>query len=144
MSNVSDIDTRSGITKPVVIFDGVCGLCNHSVDFIIKRDKKKRFVFAPNQSSAAQSLLETGNISAFDVDTIYLYDNGEFYDKSTAVLRIASDLPWPWKAASVGRFLPRAARDGLYGFVATNRYRWFGKHETCRIPTPEERSRFLP
>lgn len=129
--------------QPVVIFDGVCGLCNRSVDFIMKYDRQQQFVFAPNQSEAAQKLLQAGGIDAFDVDTIYLYDNETFYKKSTAALRIASTLPWPWKAASVARLVPAPARDKVYELVAENRYRWFGKRETCRIPTPDERSRFL-
>ena len=129
--------------RRIVIFDGVCGLCNASVDFIIRHDTDKIFVFAPNQNESAKEILTREGLDPDQIETIYLYQDGILYSKSEAVVRISSSLPFPWRLATAGRVIPRPIRDWAYTLVATNRYRWFGRSETCRIPTPEERARFL-
>ncbi len=130
----------------IVLFDGVCNLCSGVVRFLIARDSKARFRFAPLQSDAARrACAEVGATppAAVDPDTIIVIVNGRALERSDAALAIASRLPFPWPMFGVFRILPRALRDWLYRFVAKNRYRWFGKSETCMMPTPELRARFL-
>lgn len=127
----------------IIIFDGVCSLCNASIDFIIRRDKKNRFKFTANQNEAGKTLLQEHGLEFEQVDTIYFYENGKMYNKSTAILRIARLLPFPFPLAYVFVIVPRFLRDWIYELIARNRYQWFGKKDTCRIPTPEERARFL-
>ncbi len=129
--------------QPVILFDGVCNLCNASVDFIIKRDTEGVFQFAPNQSEAGEEIISQASLDGFEADTLVLWEDGAAYVRSTAVLRIARRLGFPWKLAYGFMIVPRSIRDFLYRLVAKNRYRVFGKRETCRLPTPEERSRFL-
>ncbi len=119
---------------PVVFFDGICGLCNRLLDLLIRADKHGRFRFSPLQGRTADALLG----GTRDHDSIVLWDNGNLFKKSQAVRRIAERLGFPWK------FLSYLLWDGLYDIVAVNRYRLFGKRETCRVPTPSERARFLP
>jgi predicted DCC family thiol-disulfide oxidoreductase YuxK len=127
----------------VIVFDGVCNLCNAGIDFIIRRDRAARFTFASSQSSAGQELLIRAGLDPIDADTIVLFDEGEVWLRSSAVLRIARQLGRPWRWAYHLRLIPRFLRDPVYGLVAATRYRVFGKRETCRLPTAAERSRFL-
>ncbi len=129
--------------QPVIVFDGVCNLCNGAVDFIIRFDRNAVFQFASNQSEAGEAIVAQAGVSTFEADTIVLCEDGESYVRSTAVLRIARRLGWPWKAAYVFIIVPGPVRDVLYRLIAKNRYRLFGRRETCRLPTPEERTRFL-
>lgn len=129
--------------RPVLIFDGVCNLCNFFVDFVIRRDKKEQFLFTANQHQSGQQLLEEHGYDIEDVSTVFLYENGKMYERSDAALRVARKLGFPWSIAWVGMILPRGLRDGIYKWIARNRYRWFGQKETCRLPTPAERARFL-
>jgi predicted DCC family thiol-disulfide oxidoreductase YuxK len=131
------------VEQPVIVFDGVCNLCNASVDFIIKRDNKGVFQFAPNQSEAGDQIISQAGLDVFEADTLVLWEDGQTYVRSTAVLRIARRLGLPWKLAYGFMIIPRAIRDFAYRLVAKNRYRIFGQRDTCRLPTPEERSRFL-
>lgn len=131
------------LSSPLIIFDGVCNLCNASVDFIVRRDKAARFRFTPNQGATAQELLPLHGKTAEEVGTIYLLENDRLYDRSDAVLRIARHLGFPWSLAVVFLVIPRFIRDGVYHWIARNRYRWFGKKETCRLPSPEEQARFI-
>ena len=131
------------VDAPVVIFDGVCNFCNASIDFIMKRDAKGLLKFTANQHETGQQLLEAFGYAKEDVDTMYLYEQGVLYNRSTAALRIARHLRLPWNLLSVLIIIPKFIRDPVYRFVARNRYQWFGRKETCRIPTDEERSRFL-
>lgn len=128
---------------PVVLFDGVCNLCNASVDFIIRRDRKGRLRFAALQSEAAKTFLGNLEIPKSLPDSILFYENEKLYSRSAAVLRIASYLGFPWVLAKIFIIIPAFVRDAVYDFVARNRFRWFGKKETCRMPTQEERGRFL-
>ncbi len=129
--------------QPVIIFDGVCNLCNGFVDFIVRRDADGIFQFASNQSEAGEEILSQAGITDFEADTIVLVQGGTAHTRSTAVLRIAGQLGLPWKLLRVFVLVPAPVRDFVYRLVAKNRYRMFGKRDTCRIPTPEERSRFL-
>ena len=127
--------------KPIVFFDGVCGLCNRAVNVLLRHDEDAYFKVAPLQGSTARALL--GNLPE-KVDSIVLWEEGSVYIKSDAALRIASRLTgWPRLLLSA-RILPRYFRDKVYDLIARKRYHWFGKKETCRVPTEQERLRFLP
>ncbi|MEZ0368417.1 MAG: thiol-disulfide oxidoreductase DCC family protein [Candidatus Sericytochromatia bacterium] len=127
----------------VLLFDGVCNFCNGSVNFIIDHDPKGYFKFAALQSEAGQKLLERFNLPRSDFDTMIVIEQDKVYTKSTAGMRIARHLGFPWSLGSLGLILPRFIRDAGYSLVARNRYKWFGKQDQCRIPTPEIRARFL-
>ncbi len=128
--------------SPLVLFDGVCNVCNAAVNFIIDRDPDARFRFASLQSGRGRALCDSHGLAG-DVSTIVLIEDGAAYTESTAVLRIARRLGAAWPLLYVAIVLPRVLRDALYRYFAANRYRWFGKRETCRIPTPDIRRRFL-
>jgi predicted DCC family thiol-disulfide oxidoreductase YuxK len=135
--------TQSSTT---ILFDGVCNLCSGVVRFVIARDPHAHFRFAALQSDAARRICaEVGATppAAVDPDTIIVIADGRALERSDAALAIASRLPFPWPMFGVFRILPRALRDWLYRFVAKNRYRWFGESDTCMMPTPELRARFL-
>jgi len=130
--------------KPVILFDGVCNLCNHAVDFVLRHEAAPEFRFAASQSPAGRRLMDQAGISADDVArSVYLIEDGRVSSKSTAVLRIARRMRFPWSLAGGFLVAPRPLRDWCYGLISRNRYRWFGKREVCRLPTQEERSRFL-
>lgn len=127
----------------IVLFDGVCNLCNSSVQFILKRDKKKKFLFGSLQGEAGQKLLQQFNLPTDNFHSFVLIEGDSVYTQSTAALRMARHLKGGWQLLYGFIILPKFLRDGVYKWIATNRYKWFGKRETCRIPTAEERSRFL-
>ncbi len=130
--------------KPVILFDGVCNLCNHVVDFVLRHEAGPEFRFAASQSPAGRRLMEQAGISADDVSrSIYVLEDGRVDSKSTAVLRIARRLRFPWRLAYGFVVVPRPPRDWCYGLISRNRYRWFGTREVCRLPAKEERDRFL-
>jgi predicted DCC family thiol-disulfide oxidoreductase YuxK len=146
------------LSTAVILFDGVCNLCNAAVQFIMRRDAHAFFRFAPLQSEAASRLLAAHDASpatavapptrlaSGDTDpwqSIVLIEDGRVYRRSTAVLRIARRLGAFWPILSILLVLPAPWRDAVYAFIARNRYRWFGRHDTCMIPTREQRSRFL-
>lgn len=128
---------------PVVLFDGVCNFCNAGVNFIIDNDPKKIFRFAALQSKAGKALLKKFNLSADALDTVALIENEKAYTKSSAALRIMRKLNQPFPLFSFISFVPPFVRDTVYDVVAKNRYRWFGKRESCCVPAPELKSRFL-
>ncbi len=125
----------------IVLFDGVCNLCNAAVNFIIDRDPRAVFHFAPLQSDIGQALTRQWHLE--HEDTIVLVEDGRCYVRSTAALRIARRLGGAWPLLSVLLAVPAPLRDAAYRFVARHRYRWFGTRDACRLPTPELRSRFL-
>ena len=128
----------------IVFFDGVCNLCNGFVQFIIRHDPAGRFRFTSLQSEAGQALLAAhGQQVSPTPETVLLLENGRLYTHSTAALRIARQLGWPWRGFAVALLLPRILRDAVYRFVARNRYRWFGREESCWLPTPDLKARFL-
>lgn len=128
----------------VVLFDGVCNLCTTWVQFLLRRDRKGLFQLASVQSQTGQALLRWAGLPTDHVDTMMLVEQGQYYLKSTAFLRIVRRFPWPWPVLSLGLLLPRFLRDWFYDRIARNRYAWFGKSEVCLLPTPEFQRRFLP
>ena len=132
------------MAHPVVLFDGVCNLCNGSVQWIIARDPAAFFHFAPLQSDAARRLLaEVGRAAPVgDPETILLVEHGRVFERSTAALRIARRLRGPARWLAAFLIVPAPIRDACYRFIARHRYRWFGRREECRLPTPELSSRF--
>jgi predicted DCC family thiol-disulfide oxidoreductase YuxK len=131
----------------LILFDGVCNLCNGFVQFVIRHDPAGRFRFAALQSAAGQAVLAKHGFDAAAIahepDSVLLELNGQLYSHSEAVLRIARELGGPWRLLLAGYVLPRAWRDAAYRFVARHRYRWFGRQESCWLPTPELKARFL-
>lgn len=125
----------------IVLFDGVCNFCNTSINFIIKRDNRGYFKFAPLQSEIAQKLV--GDKTKPMPESVILIENRKTYDRSSAALRIAKKLDGLWPVLYIFILLPKPIRDWVYNLIGRNRYKWFGKTEACMIPTPEVRSRFL-
>jgi predicted DCC family thiol-disulfide oxidoreductase YuxK len=131
--------------NPVVLFDGVCNLCSASVQVIIDRDPQAQFRFASLQSEAGRKLLaELGcKVPEGEPESVLLIEDGKLFSHSEAALRIARRLHGPARLAAALRLLPHGLRDRAYRLVAKNRYRWFGKASSCRLPTPQLRARFL-
>lgn len=137
-------------THPIIFFDGVCNLCNLAVDLVIQKDLKRRFRYAPLQGETAKALLPEGvgviNSAKGDAAwSMVLLDGTGYYERSEAALRVGKELSGPCSIMSrVGLLMPRFISDFVYRWVAANRYRIFGKKETCRVPTQEEQTLFLP
>ncbi len=128
----------------IALFDGHCNLCNASVDFILRRDRRKRIHFASLQSELGKALLKRSGTSDEGLDTVVYFRNGKVYKRSDASLRIAVDMGGIWSVLGrIGLAIPRPVRNAVYRWIARNRLRWFGHRETCRMPTPEERERLL-
>ena len=140
---------ESHTANPIILYDGVCGLCNRLVQFLLKRDKQGRLHFASLQSEFAERVLTRHGIDPNDLDTVQVvvdYERPEerVLGRSDAILRAAKELGLPWNVlAGIARVVPRALRDVVYRFVARNRYHVFGKYETCMLPDPNQRHRFL-
>jgi len=133
-------------TPAIILFDGVCNLCNGTVRFIVKRDRSARFRFGSLQGEAARRVCAEAGIAAPDArepDSIIVVADGRALERSDAVLAIAARLPFPWPLLGAFRLLPRGLRDLAYRFVARRRYRWFGRRESCMVPTPALRDRFI-
>ncbi len=131
------------LSGSAVLFDGVCNLCNGSVGFIIKRDPRSVFRFAPLQSDISKSILQEFGLSNDSLDTFVLVEDGKCYVRSEAALRVARRLGGVWGLFYAFIIIPRPLRDYVYGIVARHRYKWFGKREECMVPEPEHRERFL-
>ena len=127
----------------IILFDGVCNLCNASVWFIIDRDPSERFRFASLQSEFGQARLREFGLSDLAQETLVLIEGGKCYTRSTGALRIARRLTRPWNLLYGLILLPAPLRNMLYDWIARSRYRWFGRTETCRLPTPDLTRRFL-
>src|SRR4051794_27676318 len=125
------------------MFDGVCNLCNALTQFVIKRDPAARFRFVALQSERGQSLLRRFGLPADSLDTFVIIADDRAYLRSTAALQVLRRLGFPWSPLYGFIVIPEFIRDSAYGFIARHRYRWFGHRETCMIPTPEIKSRFL-
>lgn len=125
------------------MFDGVCNLCNNTVQFILKRDKKKQFLFGSLQGKAGQQLLRQFNLPTADFNSFVLAEGDRFYTRSTAVLRMLKRLGGGWSLLYGFIVVPKFIRDGIYNWVARNRYKWYGRRDECMIPTPELKARFL-
>ena len=127
--------------KGIILFDGVCNFCDASVQFIMKHDSQQFFQFASLQSEAGQELVERYNLQ--QIDSVIVIKNEKAYVKSAAAIEIVKHFNGLWKIFIVSKVIPPKVRDRIYEYIAKNRYKWFGKKEVCRIPTQEERSRFL-
>ncbi|OWP74218.1 thiol-disulfide oxidoreductase DCC family protein [Flavobacterium oreochromis] len=129
--------------KQIILFDGICNLCNHWVQYIIQRDKNDTFRFVSLQSELGKEILEYLGIAKRNIDSIVLYvPNKAYYYKSEAVLEIAKNLSYLNKL-SLLKIIPVPLRDPVYDFIAKNRYKWYGKTESCMIPSPEIKSKFI-
>ena len=130
-------------TPYIVLFDGVCNLCDGMVQFVLKRDTKKQFVFGSLQGKAGQAYLQQFHLSTNHFNSFMLIEGGKFYTRSTGVLRLLKHLGKGWQLLYAFIIIPPFIRDAMYRFIAKNRYKWFGKKDQCRVPTVEERERFL-
>ncbi len=146
--------------QAILFFDGVCGLCNRFVDFVLRADRQHRFRYSPLQGETARRLLdqaggreagsappggrEPGTPQACDLRSFIFLDTDRRFEQSSAVLHALIRLGGAWRLFAVLYVFPRPVRDFVYRVVARNRYRWFGRRDACRMPTPEERDRFLP
>lgn len=128
--------------KPVILFDGVCNLCSSSVQFILKRDKQKKFRFASLQSAYGQKILNQFNLPQDNFNSFILYQDGKIFSKSTGALKMFLQLNG-WKWIKIFWLVPKFIRDAIYNLIAKNRYKWFGKKEECWVPTADLRERFL-
>lgn len=129
--------------RPIVFFDGHCGLCNRSVDWILRHDARHQFLFAPLQGTTASDLFKTYSEEEL-LRSFWLKDSNGLHRKSTAILKVCRRLGGVSALLSLAIIVPRPIRDFFYDLVAKNRYRIWGRSETCRIPTSEERAHFLP
>ena len=127
----------------IILFDGVCNLCNGAVQFVIKRDNKNRFLFASLQSQEGIEILKEYNLPLNEVNSFFLIENGKVYDKSTAALRVLKKLKGLWRLFYIFIIVPKFIGDGVYNWIAKNRYQWFGRKDECMIPTPELKAKFL-
>jgi predicted DCC family thiol-disulfide oxidoreductase YuxK len=130
-------------TNSIILFDGVCKLCGGWVRFVIRRDPEARFRFAALQSPAGRRLLTEHGLGSEGIESVVLIQDGCAFTKSEATLRIVGALSGGWRLLGVFRLVPRAWRDWIYGFIARNRYRWFGQRESCLVPSEEIRRRFI-
>jgi predicted DCC family thiol-disulfide oxidoreductase YuxK len=127
----------------IILFDGVCNLCSSSVQFIIKRDPKARYKFASLQSHFGQIFLQEKKLSSDDFHSLIVIKNDAYLQRSDAALEIARHLSGLWPLFYAFKFLPRFLRDPVYNWISRNRYNWFGKKESCWLPTMDLRSRFI-
>ena len=128
---------------PIILFDGVCNLCNSSVQYVIRHDKNERFRFASLQSNAGQAILQQYNLPQQEFNSFILIEDNKAYSKSTAALKVARKLNGPVKLLFGFIIIPKFLRDWVYEFISANRYKWFGKKDSCMIPTPSLKQRFL-
>jgi predicted DCC family thiol-disulfide oxidoreductase YuxK len=126
----------------IILFDGVCNLCSSIVQFVIKRDKKAYFQFASLQSEVGQSLLDEYKVDR-KTDSFILIEDGKCYMKSSAALKVSKNLDGLWKFFIIGLVIPKPLRDILYDLIARNRYKWFGKNDSCMLPPPNMKKRFI-
>ncbi|MFC7019594.1 MULTISPECIES: thiol-disulfide oxidoreductase DCC family protein [Haloarcula] len=130
------------LDQPLLLFDGVCNLCNGFVRFVVQFDDAGEFLFAPLQSDVGQELSRRHGLETEDFDTVVLVEDGQVYKKSEAVLRVSRRLDGPWPLLSAFSVVPTRVSDRVYDLVAENRYRVFGKKDACPVPEPEIRDRF--
>lgn len=129
--------------NPIILFDGVCNLCNHSVQFVIRHDNKKLFRFAALQSEIGQQLMKQNDLESAGNNTIILIQSNKHFTRSTAALLVCKQLNGAWKILFGFIIVPQFLRDAVYNFVAKNRFRFFGKKDECMIPTKDLMDRFL-
>lgn len=131
------------MNNPILLFDGVCNVCNASVDFVLRKDLSKSIMFASLQSDVGKKLLTQYGLSSDELSTVVLIYKNQAFTKSSAVLQTAKIMGFPWNMSVIFFLIPRFVRDFFYTQFAKKRYLWFGKKETCRMPTPAEKIRFL-
>lgn len=129
--------------QAIVLFDGVCNFCNSTINFIIERDRKNRFKFAPLQSETGQKLLDEYGIDKIETDSVVVIENGKAYTHSTAALRVSKNLGGAWSLLYAFVIVPKFIRDFFYKLFAKYRYKLFGKKDACMMPTPEVKQKFL-
>lgn len=129
--------------RPIILFDGVCVLCTANAQFVLRHDRRGHFRLASVQSEPGRALCERFGVDPENPDTMLVIEGGRARRDSDGVLAIAEGLGWPWRVAGVLRVVPRRWRDALYRRVARNRYRLFGRRETCWVPSAEQRARIL-
>lgn len=130
--------------KKIILFDGVCNLCNASVQFVIKHDTKDLFRFIPLQSDLGQKILNHIGINRQNTDSIVLYEPGKaYYYKAEAALKIVSEFGGMYKLLNIFSLFPKFICDAIYDYIAKNRYRWYGKQDVCMMPNPELATKFL-
>lgn len=127
----------------IVIFDGVCNFCDHTVNFILRHEAEAQLLFVPLQTSTGARILRELGFDPEDAKTFVFIDGGRAYSRSAAAVRLARHLRWPWRALTAVWIIPRPLRDYGYSLIAANRYRWFGRKDTCMIPSPEVSQRFV-
>ncbi|MCH9809312.1 MAG: thiol-disulfide oxidoreductase DCC family protein [Alphaproteobacteria bacterium] len=130
--------------NPIIIFDGVCVMCSAWARFILKHDRSERYRLLPAQTDLGAALYHHYGLNPIDYETNVLIENGRAYFKSTGTIRMFVSLGLPWSLMAVFRIIPEGIRDKAYEMIARNRYRWFGKRDTCYIATQAEKKRFLP
>lgn len=135
--------SKQEIQNPIILFDGICNLCNAVVRFIITRDRKNLFRFASLQSEFGQLVLQKFHLSSNTFNSFILLKKGKVYTRSTAALLVAKQLPGGWPLLYAFIIVPRFLRDAVYNLIANNRYKWFGKKEECWVPTPALQSKFI-
>ena len=128
---------------PIVVFDGVCNFCNYWVNFAIMRDRKQQLKFTTLQGETAKQLLPQYNINPTSLSSVIFIDKGKAYTQSSAAIQISKYLNGGWKLFYGLMIIPKFIRDFFYNIIARNRYKWFGKKESCMVPTPELKNRFL-
>ena len=131
------------VSDNIVIFDGVCNLCNLAVRFIIKHDSRDIFRFTSAQSEIGEEILSRFGINTPEPESVFILQKDTLVKKSSAALAITAELDGFWKYLAILRFIPRPIRDFVYDWIARNRYRWFGKREECMLPSNETENRFL-
>lgn len=129
--------------KPIILFDGVCNLCNGAVQFVIKRDPGGKFLFASLQSEEGKKLLEQFQLPPEDLSSFVLIEDEKIFTRSTGALKVAKQLKGAIKLLYAFIIVPKFIRDGVYNWIARNRYKWFGKQNECMLPNPELKERFL-
>jgi predicted DCC family thiol-disulfide oxidoreductase YuxK len=129
--------------QPIILFDGVCNLCNSAVNFVIKRDKKFILKFATLQSNLAKDLLATHHLPANELESFVFIENNKIDTRSTAALKVCKHLSGLWPLMYGFIIVPKFIRDGIYNWISKNRYQWFGIRDECMMPTPDLRARFL-
>lgn len=140
---MSDQSSHPSHPSPLLLFDGVCNLCDASVQWVIQHDPDARFRFASLQSDIGKTMLQRYNLPTGELNTVVLIDGSKAYTRSDVPLRIFKQLGGWWSVLAVFSVVPKFIRDAVYDWVARNRYRWFGKKNECWLPTPELRARFL-
>lgn len=143
-SEIVSLLQKTAENKKIILFDGVCNLCSNAVQFIIKHDKKDIFRFVALQSDLGKEICTYIGVDQTKIDSIIMYNPGvAYYYKSDAVIEIAEDLGGLYSLMAIFKILPEKLRNYIYDYIAANRYKWYGKKESCMIPTPELKAKFL-